>query len=93
MFARHVAADRDHLAEHLSWGATTHVADGARAWLLRYHERRDGRVLAVGAFAEGELVGGALLAGHEPDAAAVEVGCWATTAVEGRGVAGRRARR
>ena len=45
-------------------------------------------MLAAGAFAGEELVGGALLVGHDPAAAAVEVGCWATTAVEGRGVAG-----
>ena len=87
-FARHVAADQAHLREHLSWGATTHVVDGARDWLLRYHERRDGRVVAAGAFAGERLVGGALLVGHEPDGMAVEVGCWVTTPVEGRGVAG-----
>jgi len=87
-FARHVAADQARLREHLSWGATTHVVDGAREWLLRYHERRDGRLLAAGAFAGEQLVGGALLVGHEPDHREVEVGCWVTTAVEGRGVAG-----
>ena len=32
-FARHVAGDRAHLREHLSWGDTTHELDGARAWL------------------------------------------------------------
>ena len=87
-FARHVAADHAHLREHLSWGATTHVVDGARDWLLRYHEHRDGRLLAAGAFAGEQLVGGSLLIGHEPDGMAVEVGCWVTTPVEGRGVAG-----
>jgi RimJ/RimL family protein N-acetyltransferase len=87
-FARHVAGDRAHLREHLSWGDTTHELDGARAWLVRYHEGHDARVLAAGAFDGDTLVGGALLAGHEPAAAAVEVGCWATSAVVGRGVAG-----
>ena len=87
-FARHAAADREHLREHLSWGETTHELDGALAWLGRYHEGADGRVLVAGAFDGDTLVGGALLMGHEPAAAAVEVGCWATAGVVGQGVAG-----
>ena len=87
-FARHVAADVEHLRAHLPWADAARDVDGARVWLARYHEREDGRALAAGAFAGDALLGGALLAFHEPDAAAIEVGCWVTTGAEGQGVAG-----
>ena len=48
---------------------------------------RNGRVLAAGAFDGSEIVGGALLAHHDPPAASVELGCWATSGVQGLGVA------
>lgn len=87
-FARHVAADRAHLREHLPWGDVAHEPGGARAWLGRYAEHADGRVLVAGAFASEEIVGGALLMAHRPEAAAVELGCWASSRVAGQGVAG-----
>jgi ribosomal-protein-serine acetyltransferase len=86
-FARHVARDHEHLSAHLPWPDLTATAAGARSFLELYAHGKDGRVLIAGAFDGEEIVGGALLAHHDPEIPAVEVGCWATSAVEGRGVA------
>jgi ribosomal-protein-serine acetyltransferase len=86
-FARHAAADFEHLREHLPWAAAAAAPDGARAWLESYDRREDGRVLVAGAFDGEAIVGGALLLHHDPDAATIEIGCWASAAVQGRGVA------
>lgn len=86
-FARHAAADVAHLREHLGWAEPASEPDGAREWLELYASGSDGRVLVAGAFDGSEIVGGALLLHHEPDLGAIELGCWAITAVEGLGVA------
>jgi RimJ/RimL family protein N-acetyltransferase len=86
-FARHAAADIEHLREHLPWADPAKDPDGAAAWLDRYARGEDGRVLVAGAFDGDEIVGGALLAHHSADTATVHIGCWATTAVHGLGVA------
>jgi ribosomal-protein-serine acetyltransferase len=86
-FARHTAADVEHLREHLPWADAAVEPDGARAWLESYARREEGRVLVAGAFDGDQIVGGALLLHHDPYAATIEIGCWATAAVEGRGVA------
>jgi RimJ/RimL family protein N-acetyltransferase len=86
-FARHAAADREHLRVHLGWPDQASELEGARAWLQAYATGADGRELVAGAFDGTEIVGGALLLRHDPAAAAIEIGCWAVTAVEGMGVA------
>lgn len=86
-FARHAAADVEHLREHLGWAETATKPAGAREWLEAYEYGSDGRVLVAGAFDGSEIVGGALLLHHEPEANSIELGCWAMRAVEGRGVA------
>ena len=86
-FARHAAADREHLGAHLPWAAPASEPAGARAWLEGYATGKDGRVVVAGAFDGDEIVGGALLLHHDPDVASIELGCWAVAAVEGRGVA------
>jgi ribosomal-protein-serine acetyltransferase len=86
-FARHAAADLEHLREHLPWALGAAAPDGARAWLESYDRREAGRVLVAGAFDGDAIVGGALLLNHKPETAAIEIGCWATSAVQGRGVA------
>jgi RimJ/RimL family protein N-acetyltransferase len=86
-FARHCAGDVEHLREHLPWAEPASRPEGAKAWLEMYARGDDGRVLVAGAFAGEDVVGGALLLHHDPDQAAIELGCWATRAVRGRGVA------
>jgi ribosomal-protein-serine acetyltransferase len=86
-FARHCAADVEHLREHLPWAEPATRPEGARAWLELYARGDDGRVLVAGALDGDEIVGGALLLHHDRDQAAIELGCWATSAVQGRGVA------
>jgi ribosomal-protein-serine acetyltransferase len=86
-FARHAAADVEHLREHLGWAQAASEPAGAFAWLEAYAAGDDGRVLVAGAFDGDEIVGGALLLHHERDAATIELGCWAVSAVEGMGVA------
>jgi ribosomal-protein-serine acetyltransferase len=86
-FARHAAADFEHLREHLPWAESATQTAGARAWLESYERREDGRVLVAGAFDGGDIVGGALLLNHKPDAAIVEIGCWVSSAAQGLGVA------
>jgi ribosomal-protein-serine acetyltransferase len=86
-FARHAAADVEHLDEHLPWARAAAEPAGAREWLESYERGEDGRVLVAGAFDGAEIVGGALLLHHDPAAKSIELGCWATSGVEGRGVA------
>ena len=71
-FARHCAADVEHLREHLPWAEAAVEPDGARAWLESYDRREDGRVVVAGAYDCDVIVGGALLMSHDPDAATVE---------------------
>ena len=85
--ARCVAPDVAHLSEHLPWAEAAAQPAGARAWLAGYASGRDGRVLVAGAFDGDEIVGGATLLHHEPDTASIALGTWATSAVEGLGVA------
>jgi ribosomal-protein-serine acetyltransferase len=87
VFARHAAADVEHLREHLGWAESASDPAGAFAWLKAYAAGDGGRVLVAGAFDGEEIVGGALLMNHDPDAAKVELGCWTSSAVEGHGVA------
>ena len=86
-FARHVAADLEHLRVHLPWPESAAEPAGARTWLQAYADGGNGRVLAAGVFDGPEIVGGALLAHHDPPTASVELGCWATSGVQGLGVA------
>ncbi len=86
-FARHVAADRARLREHLVWPDVTAEVEGARTFLARYEERLDGRVLIAGAWRGEELLGGALLTSHDPVNANAELGVWVTAPAAGRGVA------
>jgi ribosomal-protein-serine acetyltransferase len=86
-FAAHVAADLEHLGEHLPWPALTATEEGAERWLGLYERGEDGRVVAGGAWCDGELLGGALLLHHDPAHANVELGTWVATAGEGHGVA------
>jgi RimJ/RimL family protein N-acetyltransferase len=86
-FAAHIAGDLSRLGEHLPWPAATSSVDGARAWLENHELARDGRVIAVGAWEESRLLGGAVLFHHEPASAAIELGCWVVAEAEGRGIA------
>ena len=86
-FAAHIAGDLTRLGEHLPWPDSTSSVDGARAWLGKHDQARDGRVIAVGVWDGGELLGGADLFNHQPAAGTIEVGCWVVAAAEGRGVA------
>jgi ribosomal-protein-serine acetyltransferase len=86
-FARHVAADVDHLRAHLPWAEAATEPAGAAGWLDLYARGQDGRVLVAGVFDGDEIVGGALLMSHDPQAATVEIGCWVTSAAQGLGVA------
>jgi ribosomal-protein-serine acetyltransferase len=84
-FAAHVASDLARLSEFLSWPAKTDTTEGALAFIRPYAERLDGRRLIAGIWADGSLVGGIVLFHHDPDAAVIELGCWASAAAEGRG--------
>lgn len=85
-FAAHVAADLSRLAEFLAWPERTDTAGGALDFLRPYVEQSDGRRLIAGIWADGALVGGVVLFHHDPVAAVIELGCWATAAAEGQGV-------
>lgn len=87
-FARQVARDLDHFGEFLPWPELTQTPEGAAQWLGRYERAEDGRVVAGGAWRGGELLGGALLLAHAPEARNVELGVWAASAVAGSGLAG-----
>jgi RimJ/RimL family protein N-acetyltransferase len=86
-FARHVAADADHLGEYLPWPAITDNPEGAAAFLSAYERGDDGRVLIAGAWHGDELLGGALLFHHEEGSANIELGCWVVSSAQGTGVA------
>lgn len=86
-FAAHIAADLEHVGEHLPWPAVTADAEGAAKWLGAYERGEEGRVVAAGVWHRGGLVGGGVLFQHEPAHAALELGIWVTTGAEGRGVA------
>jgi RimJ/RimL family protein N-acetyltransferase len=87
LFAHHVAADLDHLGEHLPWPELAKTPDGARDWLAKYYRREDGRLVVGGAFAGDELLGGALLLQYDERYATVELGVWIVSQAEGKGVA------
>jgi ribosomal-protein-serine acetyltransferase len=86
-FARHVAADEQHLGEHLPWPEVTNTPEGAADWLGRYERQEEGRVVVGGAWSGEELLGGALLLHYDATYANVELGVWAVTRAEGTGVA------
>lgn len=86
-FAAHVAADLDHLGEHLPWPAVTDEPTGAADWLGAYERREEGRIVAAGAWDGDELAGGGVLFHHDPGQATVELGIWVVTGHEGRGSA------
>jgi ribosomal-protein-serine acetyltransferase len=86
-FARHVAADRLRLREFLGWPDVTAEVEGARDFLGRYEAQEDGRVVVAGAWRGEELLGGALLMGHDEANANAELGVWVVAAGAGRGVA------
>jgi RimJ/RimL family protein N-acetyltransferase len=86
-FARHIGADRANLRVHMPWPDVTATPEGARAWIEQYARGSEGRVVLAGVFDGAAIVGGGLLMNHEPDVAAVEVGCWVVSGVEGQGVA------
>jgi RimJ/RimL family protein N-acetyltransferase len=91
-WAAHVREDLARLSVHLGWPARTASPEGARGFLGPYARREDGRELLLGAFdddAGGRLVAGALLMRHDPEHGAVELGCWAVAAAEGRGIVRR----
>lgn len=85
-FAAHVAADLERLSEFLPWPARTDTAAGAAEWIGHYDAGDDGRVLLAGVRVDGVLAAGVVLFHHDADAAALELGCWAVAAAEGRGV-------
>lgn len=87
-FARQVVRDLDHFGEFLPWPEVARTPRGAAEWLGRYERAEDGRVVAGGAWRDGELLGGALLLAHEPERRSVELGVWAAAAVAGSGLAG-----
>lgn len=85
-FARHIAGDLERLSRFLPWPARTDTPEGAGQWLAPYETGDEGRVVAAGAWHGDELVGGIVLFRHDPAAASVELGCWATAVAEGTGV-------
>jgi ribosomal-protein-serine acetyltransferase len=87
LFARQVAADLDHLGEHLPWPELAKTPEGAADWLGKYERREDGRLVVGGALAGGELLGGALLLQYDERYATVELGVWIVSQAEGKGVA------
>jgi ribosomal-protein-serine acetyltransferase len=86
-FARHVKRDEEHLAEHLPWPHAATTPEGAEEWIARYESGEDGRLFVAGAWHDGELVGGSLLLHYDEPRANVEIGCWAVSEAEGKGVA------
>src|SRR4051812_39915828 len=86
-FARHVAQDRERLLTYLPWPEATGTPEGAAEWLGPYERTEDGRVVAAGAWSDGELLGGALLFHHDPTFHNIEIGCWVVQAGEGHGIA------
>jgi ribosomal-protein-serine acetyltransferase len=88
-FAAHVAADVEHLGEHLGWPATSTTPEGAAAFIDPYLRRDDGRELML-LLADGDaVVGGTVLLHHDPRVGAIEVGCWIGTGYEGQGIVRR----
>jgi ribosomal-protein-serine acetyltransferase len=86
-FAQQVAADIDHLGEHLAWPAVTGTPEGAADWLGKYERQEGGRLIVGGVFAGDELLGGALLLNYVKADANVELGVWIVSKAEGKGVA------
>jgi RimJ/RimL family protein N-acetyltransferase len=86
-FADHVAQDVEHLGEHLPWPNVADTPDGAAEWLALYERGEDGRVIVAGAWSGDALLGGALLLHYSEAHGNIEIGCWAVSAAEGRGVA------
>ncbi|WP_022929295.1 GNAT family N-acetyltransferase [Patulibacter americanus] len=84
-----VAADVEHLGEHLGWPATTTTPEGAAAFIDPYLRRDDGREQML-LLADGDaVVGGTVLLHHDPRVGAIEVGCWIGTGYEGQGLVRR----
>jgi len=92
-FAAHVRSDLERLRMHLPWPDPTSTPEGAARWLGAYERLEDGRVGVAGMRHDGQLLGGALLFHHDPDAANVELGCWVVAAGEGAGVVSAACRR
>ncbi len=86
VFAAHVASDLPRLREYLPWPDPTSEPAGAAEWLGRYDRGEGGRRLAAGIWHDGALVGGIVLFFHDEASAQIELGCWALSSVEGRGV-------
>jgi ribosomal-protein-serine acetyltransferase len=82
----HVRDDLQHLGGFLSWPAATADPAAARGFISAYAEGQSGRKLLLGAFDGPALRGGTVLMSHDPLTATVELGCWITAALEGRGV-------
>lgn len=85
-WAEHVRADLGHLGEHLPWPAATTATTRVAEFIARYTRSEDGRVLLLGAVAADELVGGTVLMSYAPSLDTIELGCWVTSAFEGRGL-------
>ncbi|WP_028653360.1 GNAT family N-acetyltransferase [Nocardioides halotolerans] len=84
--AAFVAAERDHLAPWLPWGASLHDEDRARAFLQRYADgtAADGpRIYALRV--AGRMIGGTLFRVFDPAGGLCEVGVWLAADAQGRG--------
>lgn len=85
-WAAHVAADLDHLGEHLPWPAVTADAAGAAAFIGRYARQEGGRVVVLVLEDGDRLAGGTVLMTHDPRIGSVELGCWIVRGYEGQGI-------
>lgn len=88
-FADHVAADLEHLGEHLPWPARSTTPEGAAGFVGPYVRREEGRELLLLLLDGERVVGGTVLMHYDPRVGAVEVGCWIVAGSEGQGLVRR----
>jgi ribosomal-protein-serine acetyltransferase len=81
-----VDAERSRLEEWLNWPRRVADLAGAERVLNSYRDGADGRVASFGVFGSDRLLGGTNLVHYAPDLDQVELGVWAITAAEGRGL-------
>ncbi|MFZ3597100.1 GNAT family N-acetyltransferase [Streptomyces sp. BH104] len=92
-FLAHLDRGRDFIGRFIPFGQDARDAEGARALLQRYADKRAADSGSLhGIWLDGKLVGGVLFRVFDASAGTCEVGCWLEPAATGRGLVTRAAR-
>lgn len=81
-----VEQERERLERWLTWPVAVVDAASAGHLIEMFRRQADRRAAGLGLFVEDQLAGGCNLVDWNPAHATVELGVWATTATEGRGL-------